>query len=185
MFYQPVSFSAWTDFSQTKSRDVILKMCWGNCFTLSSVKKLHNCFVATNTFTFKRQNPLIYWRRRRRSQVSLTCSVLSVFVFSPTGFKLKHFLRDNETLSSFLLRNASFPEHSVQQITEADINLQKVRRHSAHAQSVSPTWIRAAGGILLQLSFMRKLTVWSKTIHNMQDKKLTDIRWKSENIGKI
>lgn len=148
-------------------------------------KKLHNCFVATNTFTFKRQNPLIYWRRRRRSQVSLTCSVLSVFVFSPTGFKLKHFLRDNETLSSFLLRNASFPEHSVQQITEADINLQKVRRHSAHAQSVSPTWIRAAGGILLQLSFMRKLTVWSKTIHNIQDKKLTDIRWKSENIGKI
>uniref|UniRef100_A0AAX7VHF3 P-type phospholipid transporter n=1 Tax=Astatotilapia calliptera TaxID=8154 RepID=A0AAX7VHF3_ASTCA len=104
----------------------------------------------------------------RRSQVSLTCSVLSVFVFSPTGFKLKHFLRDNETLSSFLLRNASFPEHSVQQITEADINLQKVRRHSAHAQSVSPTWIRAAGGILLQLSFMRKLTVWSKTIHNIQ-----------------
>lgn len=38
MFYQPVSFSAWTDFSQTESRDVILKMCWGNCFTLSSVK---------------------------------------------------------------------------------------------------------------------------------------------------
>lgn len=24
-----------------------------------------------------------------------------------------------------------------------------------------------------------------KTIHNIQDKKLTDIRWKSENIGKI
>lgn len=134
MFYQPVSFSAWTDFSQTESRDVILKMCWGNCFTPSSVKN-YTIVLATNTFTFKRQNPLIYWRRTRRSQVSLTCSVLSVFVFSPTGFKLKHFLRDNETLSSFLLRNASFPEHSVQQITEADINLQKVRRHSAHAQS--------------------------------------------------
>uniref|UniRef100_A0A3Q1C7W4 P-type phospholipid transporter n=1 Tax=Amphiprion ocellaris TaxID=80972 RepID=A0A3Q1C7W4_AMPOC len=41
-------------------------------------------------------------------------------------FKLKHFLRDNETLSSFLLRNASFPEHSVQHITEADVNLEKV-----------------------------------------------------------
>ncbi|XP_054872763.1 phospholipid-transporting ATPase ABCA1b isoform X1 [Amphiprion ocellaris] len=45
---------------------------------------------------------------------------------SRSGFKLKHFLRDNETLSSFLLRNASFPEHSVQHITEADVNLEKV-----------------------------------------------------------
>ncbi|GLD69565.1 ATP-binding cassette sub-family A member 1-like protein, partial [Lates japonicus] len=44
---------------------------------------------------------------------------------SQSGFRLKHFLRDNETLSSFLLRNASFPEHSVQQIIEADINLEK------------------------------------------------------------
>uniref|UniRef100_A0A3Q1J7B9 ABC transporter domain-containing protein n=1 Tax=Anabas testudineus TaxID=64144 RepID=A0A3Q1J7B9_ANATE len=48
-------------------------------------------------------------------------------IFSPSGFKLKHFLRDNETLSLFLLRNASFPEHSIRQITEADINLEKVR----------------------------------------------------------
>ncbi|XP_051809988.1 LOW QUALITY PROTEIN: phospholipid-transporting ATPase ABCA1b [Acanthochromis polyacanthus] len=45
---------------------------------------------------------------------------------SRSGFKLKHFLRDNETLSSFLLRNASFPEYSVQHITEADIDLEKV-----------------------------------------------------------
>ncbi|XP_039976120.1 phospholipid-transporting ATPase ABCA1b isoform X1 [Xiphias gladius] len=45
---------------------------------------------------------------------------------SQSGFKLKHFLRDNETLSSFLLRNASFPEHSVQQIREADVNLERV-----------------------------------------------------------
>uniref|UniRef100_A0A7N6A095 P-type phospholipid transporter n=1 Tax=Anabas testudineus TaxID=64144 RepID=A0A7N6A095_ANATE len=51
-------------------------------------------------------------------------------IFSPSGFKLKHFLRDNETLSLFLLRNASFPEHSIRQITEADINLEKVRDHS-------------------------------------------------------
>lgn len=41
---------------------------------------------------------------------------------------MKHFLRDNETLSSFLLRNASFPEYAVQQIREADVNLEKVRR---------------------------------------------------------
>uniref|UniRef100_A0A3Q3W1K1 P-type phospholipid transporter n=1 Tax=Mola mola TaxID=94237 RepID=A0A3Q3W1K1_MOLML len=41
-------------------------------------------------------------------------------------FKLKHFLRDNETLSSFLLKNASFPEHAVRQITEADVDLEKV-----------------------------------------------------------
>lgn len=130
-------------------------------------KKLHNCFVAANTFTFKRQNPLIYWRWRRRSQVSLTCSVLSVFVFSPTGFKLKHFLRDNETLSSFLLRNASFPEHSVQQITEAGINLEKVRRHSAHAQS-DPCEPYMDTGSWRNFT----LTVWSKTIQNIRDKKV-------------
>ncbi|KAM4586967.1 phospholipid-transporting ATPase ABCA1b isoform 3-T3 [Fundulus diaphanus] len=45
---------------------------------------------------------------------------------SRSGFKLKHFLRDNETLSSFLQRNASFSQHSVQEITEADVNLEKV-----------------------------------------------------------
>lgn len=45
----------------------------------------------------------------------------------PSGFKLKHFLRDNETLSSFLRRNASFPEDAIQQIREADIDLGKVR----------------------------------------------------------
>lgn len=49
-----------------------------------------------------------------------------VSVFSPLGFKLKHFLRDDEMLSSFLLRNASFPEYAVHQIREADVNLEKV-----------------------------------------------------------
>ncbi|XP_029957173.1 phospholipid-transporting ATPase ABCA1b isoform X3 [Salarias fasciatus] len=44
---------------------------------------------------------------------------------SRSGFKLKHFLRDDETLSSFL-RNASFPENSVKLIIEADVNLEKV-----------------------------------------------------------
>uniref|UniRef100_A0A672GTG5 P-type phospholipid transporter n=1 Tax=Salarias fasciatus TaxID=181472 RepID=A0A672GTG5_SALFA len=51
--------------------------------------------------------------------------------FLSAGFKLKHFLRDDETLSSFL-RNASFPENSVKLIIEADVNLEKVS--SAHAQ---------------------------------------------------
>lgn len=58
--------------------------------------------------------------------------------FSPvclfSGFKLKHFLRDDETLTSFLRMNASFPEHSVEQIREADVHLDKVRTRSAHAQ---------------------------------------------------
>ncbi|XP_061690398.1 phospholipid-transporting ATPase ABCA1-like isoform X3 [Syngnathoides biaculeatus] len=43
-----------------------------------------------------------------------------------TGFKLKHFLRDEETLSSFLLRNASLPASVVDQLLEADVNLEKV-----------------------------------------------------------
>ncbi|KAM7389272.1 hypothetical protein PAMP_023260 [Pampus punctatissimus] len=59
---------------------------------------------------------------------------------STSGFKLKHFLRDNETLSSFLLRNASLPEHSVQQIIEADVNLEKVllRGFGVHLRDMCP-----------------------------------------------
>lgn len=43
-----------------------------------------------------------------------------------TGFKLKDFLHDNETLSTFLLQNASLSEYMVQEIVEADVNLEKV-----------------------------------------------------------
>uniref|UniRef100_A0A7N8XZJ3 P-type phospholipid transporter n=1 Tax=Mastacembelus armatus TaxID=205130 RepID=A0A7N8XZJ3_9TELE len=68
----------------------------------------------------------------------LAQSLTSCLWFSPTGFKLKHFLRDNETLSSFLLRNASFPKHAVHQIREAEVNLEKVRICSAHAQDMCP-----------------------------------------------
>uniref|UniRef100_A0A673YHD0 P-type phospholipid transporter n=1 Tax=Salmo trutta TaxID=8032 RepID=A0A673YHD0_SALTR len=53
----------------------------------------------------------------------------------PTGFKLKDFLHNNETLSTFLLRNASFSEHAVRQITEADVNLEKVRGKIPPSQS--------------------------------------------------
>lgn len=56
------------------------------------------------------------------AQLDVNCCVS----ICPSGFKLKHFLRDNETLSSFLRRNASFPEDAIQQIREADINLEKV-----------------------------------------------------------
>ncbi|KAM7418256.1 hypothetical protein PAMA_017758 [Pampus argenteus] len=59
---------------------------------------------------------------------------------STSGFKLKHFLRDNETLSHFLLRNASLPEHSVQQIIEANVNLEKVllRGFGVHLRDMCP-----------------------------------------------
>ncbi|XP_052011038.1 phospholipid-transporting ATPase ABCA1-like [Xyrauchen texanus] len=42
------------------------------------------------------------------------------------GFKLKDFLRENETLSRFLQQNTSFSKHSVNNILEADVNLEKV-----------------------------------------------------------
>uniref|UniRef100_A0A671RXV9 P-type phospholipid transporter n=1 Tax=Sinocyclocheilus anshuiensis TaxID=1608454 RepID=A0A671RXV9_9TELE len=42
------------------------------------------------------------------------------------GFKLKDFLRDNETLSVFLEKNATLPKHAVIQIVEANVNLEKV-----------------------------------------------------------
>uniref|UniRef100_A0A674NK87 ATP-binding cassette, sub-family A (ABC1), member 1A n=1 Tax=Takifugu rubripes TaxID=31033 RepID=A0A674NK87_TAKRU len=41
-------------------------------------------------------------------------------------FKLKDFLKDDETLSHFLHRNASLPHHALKQIVEADVNLEKV-----------------------------------------------------------
>uniref|UniRef100_A0A9J8ACW3 P-type phospholipid transporter n=1 Tax=Cyprinus carpio carpio TaxID=630221 RepID=A0A9J8ACW3_CYPCA len=43
------------------------------------------------------------------------------------GFKLKDFLRENETLSTFLQQNGSFSHHYVQNVLEADVNLEKVR----------------------------------------------------------
>ncbi|XP_029368177.1 phospholipid-transporting ATPase ABCA1b isoform X2 [Echeneis naucrates] len=59
---------------------------------------------------------------------------------SRSGFKLKHFLRDNETLSSFLQRNASMPEHVVHQIREADVDLEKVllRGFGVHLRDMCP-----------------------------------------------
>uniref|UniRef100_A0A8C9Y3K4 P-type phospholipid transporter n=1 Tax=Sander lucioperca TaxID=283035 RepID=A0A8C9Y3K4_SANLU len=41
-------------------------------------------------------------------------------------FKLKDFLKDDETLSHFLHHNASLPHHALKQIVEADVNLEKV-----------------------------------------------------------
>ncbi|XP_070818876.1 phospholipid-transporting ATPase ABCA1b isoform X2 [Chaetodon trifascialis] len=66
---------------------------------------------------------------------------LQVLQSSRSGFKLKHFLRDDETLSSFLLRNASFPEHGVQQIREAGVNLEKVllKGFGVHLRDMCPT----------------------------------------------
>ncbi|XP_024139098.1 phospholipid-transporting ATPase ABCA1 isoform X1 [Oryzias melastigma] len=60
---------------------------------------------------------------------------------SRSGFQLKHFLQDNETLSSFLLTNASFPEKSVRQIREANINLEKVilEGFNVHLKDMCPS----------------------------------------------
>uniref|UniRef100_A0A8C5H913 P-type phospholipid transporter n=1 Tax=Gouania willdenowi TaxID=441366 RepID=A0A8C5H913_GOUWI len=41
-------------------------------------------------------------------------------------FKLKDFLKDNETLSHFLHHNASLPRYALKQIVEAEVNLEKV-----------------------------------------------------------
>lgn len=47
-------------------------------------------------------------------------------MFFATDFKLKDFLKDDETLSHFLHHNASLPRHALRQIVEADVNLEKV-----------------------------------------------------------
>lgn len=45
---------------------------------------------------------------------------------------MKDFLRDNETLSEFLEQNATLSKHSVEQIVDANINLEKVRVDYKH-----------------------------------------------------
>ncbi|XP_028314701.1 phospholipid-transporting ATPase ABCA1b isoform X2 [Gouania willdenowi] len=59
---------------------------------------------------------------------------------SRSGFKLKHFLRNEETLSSFLRVNASLPERSVEMIQEADVDLEKVllRGFGVHLRDLCP-----------------------------------------------
>ncbi|KAK5924506.1 hypothetical protein CgunFtcFv8_017116 [Champsocephalus gunnari] len=57
-----------------------------------------------------------------------------------TWFKLKHFLRDKETMSDFLLRNASMSEENVLLIRDADVNLEKVllKGYGVHLQDLCP-----------------------------------------------
>ncbi|XP_068181973.1 phospholipid-transporting ATPase ABCA1b [Antennarius striatus] len=64
---------------------------------------------------------------------------------SQSGFKLKHFLQENETMSSFLLRNASVPKHIVEQIKEAGVDLEKVilKGFGVHLKDMCP---RKGGG---------------------------------------
>ncbi|KAI2657064.1 Phospholipid-transporting ATPase ABCA1 [Labeo rohita] len=53
-------------------------------------------------------------------------NAVKVMQNNTAGFKLKDFLRENETLSTFLQQNASFSHNYVQNILEADVNLEKV-----------------------------------------------------------
>uniref|UniRef100_A0A671MCU3 P-type phospholipid transporter n=1 Tax=Sinocyclocheilus anshuiensis TaxID=1608454 RepID=A0A671MCU3_9TELE len=53
-------------------------------------------------------------------------SAVKVMQNNTSGFKLKEFLRENETLSTFLQQNASFSHNYVQNVLEADVNLEKV-----------------------------------------------------------
>uniref|UniRef100_A0AAY5L834 P-type phospholipid transporter n=1 Tax=Esox lucius TaxID=8010 RepID=A0AAY5L834_ESOLU len=59
----------------------------------------------------------------------------SMLVPSPT---LKDFLHDNETLSTFLLQNASFSEHALHEVTEANVNLEMVRRNEKNIYPFLP-----------------------------------------------
>lgn len=49
-----------------------------------------------------------------------------MFILFFSGFKLKDFLNDNETLSTFLRQNASLTDNVVQDILMAEVNLEKV-----------------------------------------------------------
>lgn len=45
------------------------------------------------------------------------------------GFKLKDFLKDNETMSTFLMQKVKLPENATQEILEAPVNLERVNSH--------------------------------------------------------
>uniref|UniRef100_A0A8C2ZYU7 P-type phospholipid transporter n=1 Tax=Cyclopterus lumpus TaxID=8103 RepID=A0A8C2ZYU7_CYCLU len=66
---------------------------------------------------------------------------LKVLQKSRSGFKLHHFLRDKEVLSEFLLRNASLSQHDVQQIRDADVDLEQVllRGFGVHLRDMCPS----------------------------------------------
>uniref|UniRef100_A0AAR2JBD8 P-type phospholipid transporter n=1 Tax=Pygocentrus nattereri TaxID=42514 RepID=A0AAR2JBD8_PYGNA len=51
--------------------------------------------------------------------------MLKLYLYS-SGFRLKDFLNDNETLSTFLIQNASFSENTVHNVLQANVNLEKV-----------------------------------------------------------
>uniref|UniRef100_H3CLI7 ATP binding cassette subfamily A member 1 n=1 Tax=Tetraodon nigroviridis TaxID=99883 RepID=H3CLI7_TETNG len=65
---------------------------------------------------------------------------LQLLQSSRPGFKLKHFLQDEESLSSFLRRNASLPEDAVQQVLEANVDLEQVllRGFGVHLRDMCP-----------------------------------------------
>ncbi|XP_027028734.1 phospholipid-transporting ATPase ABCA1b [Tachysurus fulvidraco] len=58
-----------------------------------------------------------------------------------SGFRLKDFLNDNETLSAFLMKNASLTENVVEDILMAEVNLEKVltRGYGVHLRNMCNT----------------------------------------------
>ncbi|TSK45874.1 ATP-binding cassette sub-family A member 1 [Bagarius yarrelli] len=58
-----------------------------------------------------------------------------------SGFRLKDFLNDNETLSAFLMQNASLTDNVVEDILRAEINLEKVltRGYGVHLRNMCNT----------------------------------------------
>lgn len=59
----------------------------------------------------------------------------------PAGFRLKHFLREDERLSSFLRGNTSLSEQEVQQVLEAQVHLDQVLLAGlgAHLRDMCPS----------------------------------------------
>uniref|UniRef100_A0A673AT76 P-type phospholipid transporter n=1 Tax=Sphaeramia orbicularis TaxID=375764 RepID=A0A673AT76_9TELE len=68
---------------------------------------------------------------------------------SRSGFRLHHFLQDDETVSDFLRVNTSLPEPMVQEILQANVNLEQVllKGFGVHLRDMCPT---KAGGWSLE-----------------------------------
>uniref|UniRef100_A0A671L6F7 ATP-binding cassette sub-family A member 1-like n=1 Tax=Sinocyclocheilus anshuiensis TaxID=1608454 RepID=A0A671L6F7_9TELE len=74
---------------------------------------------------------------------------------------LKDFLRDNETLSEFLEKNATLPKHAVRQIVEANVNLEKV--NELHNTSCLKTLERP--NHQTSGTFFHRCTLFARPVH--------------------
>lgn len=150
-FYQPVSFPAWTDFSQTESRDVILKMCWGNCFIPSSVKN-YTIALWPQTRSHLKDKTLWFTGGGGGGVRFLWPALFCLFLFFlPQASSWSISCETMRLCQVFCWGTPPSPNTASSRSRRPASTWRRWGGilHMLSLTPVSPTWIRAAGGILL------------------------------------